>query len=77
MSKYIIAKSTEKYEGGPGYSGRTCEWASVEVGRIYDTEEEAKKDAERMMEYNRGAKFKVLPYKEKKHVGLEKDPLAS
>ncbi len=60
---WVINKTSQEYEGGPGYSGHTCGWTGLEPGKIYENKEDAQTDANTLADRNRGAKFKVIPYK--------------
>lgn len=48
---FHIIKSSRIYEGR-GYNGPTCVLAGIEGGKLYNTIEEAMKDAELMSEHN-------------------------
>ncbi len=49
---YVIIKSSRLYLGGPGYSGPACLEANIEPGKIYESFEEASKDAKLLTKFN-------------------------
>jgi hypothetical protein len=53
--KYIIMKDTRAIErptASWAYSGPACTRAEVEPGKVYDSEDEAKRDADALTECN-------------------------
>lgn len=53
--KYIIMKSSRAFDGATAawaYRGPTCSSADVELGKIYDSKEEAQADADKLTKHN-------------------------
>lgn len=51
MKKYIIIKTSRPTSDTP-YRGSSCERAGVLSGKIYESKEEAEKDAEKLSKVN-------------------------
>jgi hypothetical protein len=54
-TKYIIMKSSRAFEGATApwaYRGPTCTDAGVELGKIYNSKEEAQIDADKLTKHN-------------------------
>lgn len=54
-TKYIIMKSPRAFDNPTAewaYRGPTCTVANVELGKIYDSKEEAQADADKLTKHN-------------------------